>query len=133
MQVHFKTTLMLKKSMQFVALIGIVFFSYSDANANVLIPSTTKVMHTVTDSFAVSGNCGMCKKTIEAALKDVDGVISATWNKETKMITVHYNPHSISLNSMKQKIADVGYDTDTIKAKKETYDGLPGCCQYERE
>jgi len=124
---------MLKKSIQLVALIGIIISTYSSTSANTCLPSTAKVMHTVTDSFAVSGNCGMCKKTIESALTGVDGIISATWNKESKMLTVHYNPHSISINSMKQKIADVGYDTDTIKAKKETYDGLPGCCQYERE
>ena len=124
---------MLKKSIQLVALIGIIISTYSSTSANTCLPSTAKVMHTVTDSFAVSGNCGMCKKTIESALTGVDGIISATWNKESKMLTVHYNPHSISINSMKQKIANVGYDTDTIKAKKETYDGLPGCCQYERE
>lgn len=103
------------------------------ASANQMSTIPPAIMHTVTDSFAVSGNCGMCKKTIEKALTDVGGVFSATWNKDTKMLVVHYNPHTISLTSIKQKVADVGYDTDTIKAKQEAYDGLPGCCQYERE
>ena len=89
-------------------------------------------MHTETDSFKVSGNCGMCKRTIEGALKDLEGVVSATWDVDSKMILINYNPHHITLPEIKQKIADVGYDTDTIKAKKADYDGLPGCCQYER-
>ncbi|MFT5512760.1 MAG: mercuric ion binding protein [Bacteroidia bacterium] len=100
---------------------------------NEVIPSTQKVMHTETDSFIVSGNCGMCKKTIETSVKDTDGVISAAWNVDSKMFTVNYNPHTISLTQIKQKIADSGYDTDTIKAKEATYNGLPGCCQYERK
>ncbi len=95
-------------------------------------PATLKVMHTETDSFKVSGNCGMCKRTIEGALKDLEGVVSATWDVDSKMILINYNPHHITLPEIKQKIADVGYDTDTIKAKKADYDGLPGCCQYER-
>ncbi len=96
-------------------------------------PSSLKTMHTEVDSFKVSGNCGMCKRKIESALKDVTGVLSATWNVDSKMLQIEYNPHNITLTQVKQKIADVGYDTETIKAKKADYDGLPGCCQYERE
>ncbi len=38
---------------------------------------------TKTETFKVSGNCGMCKTKIEKAAKDA-GASSATWNEETK-------------------------------------------------
>ncbi len=47
-------------------------------------------------------------------------------------MTVSYDPIVISLEAIKQKIADVGYDTDTHRAKEEIYSSLAGCCQYER-
>lgn len=82
--------------------------------------------------FTVYGNCGMCEKTIEGSLKDVDGVTLADWDKETDQMTVSFNPEKITLDAIKQKIADAGYDSDTHKAKEDTYNSLPGCCQYER-
>jgi len=85
-----------------------------------------------TDSIKVYGNCGMCKKRIEGALKDVKGIQSANWNVDTKMLTVTYNENQVSLNEIHQKIADVGHDTDKAKAKDSVYNNLMGCCQYER-
>ena len=87
---------------------------------------------TKTDTFKVYGNCNMCKSTIEGALKKKDGIVSKEWNTETKMITVTYDPAKITLTRIKQKIADVGYDTDEIRAKTEAYNKLHKCCQYER-
>ncbi len=88
--------------------------------------------HYKTEQFRVYGNCGMCEKTIEGSLKDVEGVSLADWNKETDQMTVTYDPELITLDQIKQKIANVGYDSDTHRAKDEVYESLPGCCQYER-
>jgi copper chaperone CopZ len=85
-----------------------------------------------TEQFKVYGNCGMCKRAIEGSLKDVDGVTLADWSKETDQMTVTFNPEKITLDAIKQKIADVGYDSDTHRAKDEVYNSLPGCCQYDR-
>ena len=74
----------------------------------------------------------MCERTIEGALENVHGVQSADWNNESGQMTVTYDPAGITLGEIKQKIADVGYDSDTHRAEDETYNGLPGCCQYER-
>ena len=74
----------------------------------------------------------MCKKTIEGSLKNVKGIEKADWNKETKMMEVTFDSEVISLKEIKQKIANVGYDTDEVRATDDTYNGLPGCCQYER-
>jgi len=83
-------------------------------------------------TFTVYGNCGMCKSKIEGALKGASGIYKATWNQETKKMTVAYDANKISLSKIKQKIADAGYDTDSHRAKKATYDKLHGCCKYER-
>jgi mercuric ion binding protein len=85
-----------------------------------------------TDTFMVYGNCGMCERTIEGALKDVKGVSKSNWSQKTKMMTVSYDKHVITLEEIQQKIAAVGYDTDAIRASKKSYKSLPGCCQYER-
>ena len=82
--------------------------------------------------FTVYGNCGMCEKTIEGSLKDVEGVAFADWDKETDQMTVSFDPEVMTLDAIKQKIADVGYDSDTHRANDEVYSSLPGCCQYER-
>jgi len=106
-----------------------------------IVSASTKIESSVTinkhddketATFKVYGNCGMCEKTIEAALKDVKGVEKADWNKETKMIEVVYHTHDISLDEVKKKIAAVGYDTEEHRATKKAYSNLHGCCQYVR-
>ena len=86
-----------------------------------------------TETFKVYGNCNMCKGTIEGSLKKKDGVISKDWNTETKMIKVSYDPSKITLAQIKEKIANVGYDCDSVRAKDEAYNKLMKCCQYERQ
>lgn len=84
------------------------------------------------ESFKVYGNCGMCEKTIEGSLQDLDGVSKANWNKETKQMDVEFDASKIKLADIKQKIAGVGYDMEDIRAEESTYSELPGCCQYQR-
>lgn len=85
-----------------------------------------------TEEFKVYGNCGMCEARIEKAAKSLDGVSTANWNKENKMIEVKYDPAKVEVMDIHKAIAKVGHDTDMVKAKDKTYDKLPGCCQYER-
>lgn len=84
-----------------------------------------------TDSIKVSGNCGMCKKTIEKALK-VPGISSANWDKNSKMLAVSYDSSKVSLDQVQQKVAAAGYDTPKFKASDAAYSALPSCCQYDR-
>ena len=85
------------------------------------------------ETFKVYGNCDMCKKRIETAAMSVDGVISADWNKETKMLDVTYDESKTDLRKIHEAIANAGHDTDTVKAGDEAYDKLPACCKYERK
>ena len=86
-----------------------------------------------TEKFRVSGNCDMCKARIEKAAKSVEGVKSATWDKETKMAEVTFDSKKTDIHKVHMAIARAGHDTDMHKASDETYDKLPGCCKYERE
>lgn len=86
---------------------------------------------TITSTFKVSGECGMCKKKIETSLR-VKGVSKVNWDLDTKMITVTYNTDKITIDEIHERIAAVGYDTEKVKAKDEAYAKLDACCKYER-
>ncbi|OFY83924.1 MAG: hypothetical protein A3F72_07545 [Bacteroidetes bacterium RIFCSPLOWO2_12_FULL_35_15] len=84
-------------------------------------------------SFRVSGNCGMCKTRIEKAAKSVNGVSSANWNEETKILAVVSENKSLEAKTVSEAIAAGGYDNEHKTAQDEAYNKLPGCCKYERE
>ena len=94
-----------------------------------------KPQHDDTATFKVYGNCEMCKKRIETALLKNKNIKQATWDVKSKMVTVVYNPHMITLDAIHQIVADAGHDTDKVKAKAKdsVYKKLPSCCQYERK
>jgi len=101
--------------------------------ALVFITMTTVTAQTEkTEKFEVAGNCGMCETRIENAATSVDGVLSADWDKETKMIEVKFNSDKGAIQKVDMAIAKVGHDTKMNKASDEVYDQLPGCCKYER-
>lgn len=79
--------------------------------------------------FKVYGNCGMCTKRIEKAVT-ISEVKYAKWNKSTKMLTVAYLPGSITLDSLQQRVAAVGHDTERFRAPDTVYEALPSCCLY---
>lgn len=99
--------------------------------AVVTILSVSVFAQTKTESFKVYGNCGMCKKRIEKAVK-TEAVSSAEWNADTKMMTVTYDATKITNEQIQEKIAAVGHDTDKFTADDKVYEKLPGCCLYER-
>jgi len=93
--------------------------------------ATVTTAQTKTESFKVSGNCGMCKSNIEKAAKSA-GASSATWNEETKVLTVSYKSSTTNTAKIQKEIAKVGYDNEGLKATTESYNKLHGCCKYER-
>jgi mercuric ion binding protein len=93
---------------------------------------TSQTENVVTTTFGVSGNCGMCKSTIEKAALSVKGVTMASWDVKKKEITVTYDSTKTKLEQIHLAIAKSGYDTETTKASETNYNKLPGCCQYDR-
>ena len=71
------------------------------------------------------------KARIEKAVKS-EGAASADWNKNTKILTVTFDPSKTSVDSFSKKLAAVGHDTEKYKADDKAYQALDTCCQYER-
>lgn len=111
-----------------IAVISIVFFTScgSSTQKENASQTTDKIIEA---SFEVSGNCGMCKERIEKAVKGIDGIETAVWDKETKQLKVSHK-EGVNIHIVHQAIADAGHDTEMHKAKDEVYNNLPGCCQY---
>lgn len=82
--------------------------------------------------FTVYGNCNMCKRAIEGNVVLLAGIHEAVWDKKTDQMTVSFDPKLMTLDAIKQRIAEVGYDSDTHRATIEAYNNLPACCQYDR-
>jgi mercuric ion binding protein len=95
------------------------------------IATTSFSQKTKTETFQVSGNCGMCEAKIEKAAKAA-GATYAEWNKDTKVITIKYNSTSSNLAKIQKSIADAGYDNAGVKTTTEAYDKLHACCKYDR-
>ena len=109
----------------FIAVLAVLFSVSSYAQMhdhNAMVASKT-------ETFKVSGNCGMCKSRIEKAAH-VNGVSKADWNEETKVLTLTYNPDKVTSTEVMKKIAAVGHDTEKIKSEEAVYNKLPGCCKY---
>lgn len=85
-----------------------------------------------TTSFRVAGACGMCKERIERAAKTVSWVVVADWDEETHILTLRYRDMGEDLLRVHQAIAQVGHDTELVRAKDSDYDSLHHCCKYER-
>jgi hypothetical protein len=99
--------------------------------ALLMVISNMAIAQETTETFKVSGNCGMCKTKIEKAAKDA-GASAATWDAATKDLTVTYKSSTTNTAKIQEKIASVGYDNAGATAANEVYDKLHGCCKYER-
>ncbi|MCB9261820.1 MAG: heavy-metal-associated domain-containing protein [Flavobacteriales bacterium] len=78
--------------------------------------------------FKVEGQCGSCKKRIEKAL-DLPGISYASWDVNTKIMTVRYNDAKFGENDIHQIISELGYKTSKLSANKVSESKLPKCCQ----
>lgn len=101
------------------------------AVATLSLPKSSFAQKTKTETIPVSGNCGMCKSTIEKAAKTA-GVADAKWDVDAKTLTVKYNSYTTNAAKIQQAVAAAGYDTRDVKATDESYDKLHSCCKYDR-
>lgn len=82
------------------------------------------------ETFEVSGNCETCKERIEKAALAVNGVKSAVWTIDTKMLAISYYEASTTIETIRKAIADAGHDNGSYKSDNEIYNNLPDCCKY---
>ena len=83
------------------------------------------------ETFAVPGNCGMCKSKIEAAAKGA-GATYAYWDEEAKILSLVQKGGKPGSTKIQEAVAAAGYDTPEMKASTEAYNKLHACCKYER-
>lgn len=100
--------------------------SKTSTNSNMNMASTK------TETIKVWGNCNLCKARIEKAAK-ANGVSKASWDKDSKLLTLVYDPSKISSDDIQKKIAAVGHDTEKFKGDDKAYEKLDACCQYDRK
>jgi P-type Cu+ transporter len=55
-------------------------------------------------------SCASCASTVEEAVQDLDGVLSASVNLATEKLTVRYDPQRVRVPQMKKAITDAGYE-----------------------
>ena len=87
---------------------------------------------TTHQQIKVAGLCEMCKDRIETAAKSVNGVESANWEIDTKMLHVNFDSSKTNSDEIQKAVAKVGHDTEKFKASDEVYSKLPECCLYDR-
>lgn len=92
---------------------------------------TAQIKNAKTETVKISGNCDMCKSTIEKS-GNVKNVATVNWDKDSKMATLTYDPSKTNQQEILKRIANAGYDSDSFYAPDDVYAKLPSCCQYKR-
>jgi outer membrane receptor for ferrienterochelin and colicin len=80
-------------------------------------------------SFRVEGNCGSCANRIQSTAIAA-GAELASWDAETRMLTLDFDPEKVTLEKIKYSIAQLGHDNGGFVTPDEVYVKLPVCCQY---
>jgi len=75
--------------------------------------------------------CNSCQAHIEKDLTFTKGVKGFSFDLEKQTITVVYNPKKANPKTIRQAIANSGYDADEIKADPEAVAKLDECCHKQ--
>lgn len=118
---------------------GAIIMWFVSCNEQVIVKKASTTETKITSelrsdySIGVKGNCGMCKSTIEKAVKDLDFVENAEWGIKTKILDVEFiDSVNFDLDALNSAINQSGYETMNTTADQTAYDGLPMCCKYDR-
>lgn len=95
------------------------------------VVSIAQIKNLKTETIKVSGNCDMCKNTIEKA-GTKKKFYKTDWDADTKIATISYDSQKTNADEVLKQIALSGYDNEKYLAPDEAYSNLPGCCQYDR-
>lgn len=89
---------------------------------------TTKIKEIRIKTSAV---CELCKERLEKNVGELDGVISAILDLETKDMIVKYNTEELDADDIRTTISRTGYDADDVKKSMRMFKKLPDCCRNE--
>ncbi len=88
------------------------------------------IQETDTLEIRVEGLCGMCKNRIEKAALKTKGLSEASWDAESRMLSVLTDPEKFKENKLHYHVASAGHDTEQLLAPDPVYESLPQCCKY---
>ncbi len=117
------------KNLRIISFFTFVLMLISFANLAAQTPTTATASNNTSVQIQTSGECEMCKKTIESEVGKMTGVKKATLDVETKVLTVEYNSKKTNPDKVRKAIAAIGYDADDVKANNRARKELPGCCK----
>ncbi|MDA9343569.1 cation transporter [Algibacter sp.] len=123
----------MKKVILSIAVIAAIGLTSCNSQTKKETKATKTDMAMADLSFGVRGNCGMCKKTIEKAVKAVEGVANVNWDVDKKKIDVSFDDTKTDADDIHKAIAASGYDTEKVAGNEKAYNSLPGCCQYDHQ
>lgn len=109
-----------------------IFYTFSIMLAIFLANISIAFAQEETSKMKVDGNCQMCKKRIETALLKNQNIKKASWDVDSKILTVSYDPKKIDQAGIQKIITEAGHDTEKLKATDAAYKKLPECCQFDR-
>lgn len=75
--------------------------------------------------------CETCGQNFQKHLYKLKGLKSFELDEQTMTFTVYYNAKKISLQQIKQGIANLGFDADDVPADKIAYEKLDNCCKKQ--
>lgn len=76
-----------------------------------------------------NAQCGMCKTNIETSLASIDGVKTAELDLVTKKVKIKYDDDVVDVATLRQAIANTGYNADEVPARPKAQDALAACCK----
>ena len=99
----------------------------------IIVTTTSYSQKKITETqLKVDGICFMCKHRIETAL-DTAGVKFAEWDIDTQILKIAFRNDKYSEKDIAQILANVGHDTEKIKATDKAYEKVDLCCRYRDE
>lgn len=73
--------------------------------------------------------CGMCETNIESGLLAIEGVKKADLDLVTKKVKIKFDADLVDVATLRQAIANVGYNADDVPARPKAQEALAACCK----
>lgn len=118
----------MKKLLLFSVLFGATLIGCGGKETAEVKPQATVATATIELPTA---KCGMCKKTIKAAVVDVAGASDVKFGGEAPSIlaTVSFDPSKTSEKAIAEAIGKAGYNAKDVVRDSAAYENLHSCCK----
>lgn len=100
--------------------------------ANPALAQSKNIQKTVVQTSITCDHCkacGSCGKNLQAGLFKIKGLKTFEIDEDTKQITVYYDRRKTSIETIRERIASLGFNADDVKATPEAIAALANCCK----